>query len=76
MIAHRDAGLGLGLRTQHYNDFLSSPQDVDWLEVITDNYLVDGGKPLVMLDAIRRAWPWGNRHADALEPSMDGRLGS
>ncbi len=35
---------GLGLRTQHYNDFLTAPQPVDWLEVISDNYMVDGGK--------------------------------
>jgi uncharacterized protein (UPF0276 family) len=57
MIAHQHAGIGLGLRTQHYHDFLAGPQPVDWLEVITDNYLVDGGKPLVMLDAIRRDYP-------------------
>lgn len=57
MISHRDAGLGLGLRTQHYADFLAAPQAVDWLEIITDNYLVDGGKPLVMLDSIRRDYP-------------------
>ena len=35
---------GLGLRTAHYADFLASPQPVDWLEIITDNFLVDGGK--------------------------------
>jgi uncharacterized protein (UPF0276 family) len=57
MIAHRHAGLGLGLRTSHYADFLAGPQPVDWLEIITDNYLVDGGKPLVMLDSIRRDYP-------------------
>ena len=50
-------GFGLGLRTQHYNDFLSEPQPVDWLEVISDNYMVDGGKPLAMLDQIRANYP-------------------
>ncbi len=50
-------GFGLGLRTQHYNDFLAEPQPVDWLEVISDNYMVDGGKPLAMLDQIRANYP-------------------
>ncbi|MBY0242386.1 MAG: DUF692 family protein [Burkholderiaceae bacterium] len=50
-------GFGLGLRTAHYQDFLTSPQRVDWLEIITDNFLVAGGKPLVVLDAIRRDYP-------------------
>jgi uncharacterized protein (UPF0276 family) len=57
MIANRHAGLGLGLRTEHYNDFLAAPQAVDWLEIITDNYLVDGGKPLAVLDTIRQDYP-------------------
>ena len=48
---------GLGLRTQHYNDFLAEPQPVEWLEVISDNYMVDGGKPLAMLDQIRANYP-------------------
>ena len=72
MIAHRHAGLGLGLRTQHYNDFLSGPQNVDWLEIITDNYLVDGGKPLVMLDAIRRDYPMAMHGVAMSLGSADG----
>ncbi len=51
------SGFGLGLRTRHYRDFLDAPQPVDWLEVISDNYMVDGGKPLVMLDRIRADYP-------------------
>jgi uncharacterized protein (UPF0276 family) len=51
------SGFGLGLRTQHYNDFLDAPQPVDWLEVISDNYMVDGGKPLAILDRIRADYP-------------------
>lgn len=50
-------GFGLGLRTAHYQDFLSSPQRVDWLEIITDNFLVAGGKPLAVLETIRRDYP-------------------
>ena len=57
LIATRGTGFGLGLRTQHYADFLARKQPLDWLEIITDNYLIDGGKPLAVLDAIRRDYP-------------------
>jgi len=50
-------GFGLGLRIPHYQDFIDAPQRVDWLEVISENYLVDGGKPLHYLDRIRRDYP-------------------
>ena len=51
------ASFGLGLRTAHYGDFLAEPQSVDWLEIISDNYMVPGGKPLAMLDALRERYP-------------------
>ena len=50
-------GFGLGLRTEHYRDFVESPWHVDWLEIISENYLVAGGKPLYYLDRIRRDYP-------------------
>lgn len=50
-------GFGLGLRTEHYRDFVESPWQVDWLEIISENYLVAGGKPLYYLDRIRRDYP-------------------
>lgn len=50
-------GFGLGLRPDHYPDFLREPQPVDWLEIISENYMVPGGKPLAMLDAIRTDYP-------------------
>ena len=50
-------GFGLGLRPEHYNDFAEAPQRVDWLEILTDNYLVPGGKPLYYLERIRRDYP-------------------
>ena len=51
------SSFGLGLRTEHYNDFLEKPQPVEWLEVISENFMVDGGKPLAMLDRIRADYP-------------------
>lgn len=50
-------GFGLGLRPEHYNDFVGAPQRVDWLEILTDNYLVPGGKPLYYLERIRSDYP-------------------
>ena len=50
-------GFGLGLRPGHYADFLGAHQPVDWLELISENYMVPGGKPLAMLDAIRADYP-------------------
>jgi uncharacterized protein len=50
-------GFGLGLRPDHYSEFLARPQRVEWLEIISDNYMVPGGKPRAMLDAIRADYP-------------------
>lgn len=47
----------MGLRPDHYADFLDCHQPVDWLELISENYMVPGGKPLAMLDAIRADYP-------------------
>ena len=50
-------GFGLGMRREHYADFLDARQPVGWLELISENYMVPGGKPLAMLDAIRADYP-------------------
>ena len=51
------SGFGLGLRTPHYEAILAEPNAIDWLEVITENYLVPGGKPLNYLERIRERFP-------------------
>lgn len=50
-------GFGLGLRPQHYQDILEGSPNVDWFEVISENYMVPGGKPLKILDQIRARYP-------------------
>jgi uncharacterized protein (UPF0276 family) len=50
-------GFGLGLRTDHYEQVLNDRPDIDWLEVISENYMVAGGKPLHYLDRIREHYP-------------------
>ena len=56
-LTRRSPGFGLGLRPVHYPDFLSAPQRVDWLEIISENFMVPGGKPIDRLDAIRSRYP-------------------
>lgn len=50
-------GYGLGLRTAHYQALLSELPQIDWLEVLSENYMVAGGKPLHYLDRIRAHYP-------------------
>jgi hypothetical protein len=50
-------GFGLGLRTEHYEAILADKPAIDWLEVISENYMVDGGKPLHYLDRFRALYP-------------------
>jgi len=52
-----DLGFGLGLRRQHYTAILEQKPAVEWFEVLTENYLVAGGKPLHYLDRIRASYP-------------------
>jgi uncharacterized protein (UPF0276 family) len=50
-------GFGLGLRPTHYEAILNEPHAIDWLEIITENYLIPGGKPLAYLERIRARFP-------------------
>ena len=50
-------GFGLGLRTEHYQHVLDNKPDVDWFEILSENYMVPGGKPLDFLDKIRADYP-------------------
>lgn len=50
-------GFGLGLRKDHYQTILDEKPAVDWFEIISENYMVEGGKPLHFLDRIRADYP-------------------
>ncbi len=50
-------GHGLGLRSQYYAEILQQRPPVDWFEIISENYLVPGGKALYYLDAIAEHYP-------------------
>ena len=56
-VAISSPGFGLGLRPAHYPDFLARSQPVEWLEIISENYMVPGGRPMATLDRIRADYP-------------------
>ncbi|KDP88271.1 MNIO family bufferin maturase [Cupriavidus basilensis] len=51
------AGYGLGLRKEHYQDFLETEVPVDFVEVISENFMVDGGRPRHVLREVRSRYP-------------------
>jgi hypothetical protein len=52
-----DLGIGLGLRTVHYPHILSQHPPVDWFEILSENYMQTGGRPLYVLDQIAERYP-------------------
>jgi uncharacterized protein (UPF0276 family) len=48
----KDYGVGIGLRVPHYRHILEKKPVVDWFEIISENYMVDAGRPLTVLDSI------------------------
>ena len=50
---------GLGLRKPHYRDFIEGETavPVDFVEVISENFMVDGGRPLHVLERVRERHP-------------------
>ncbi len=50
-------GMGLGLRAEHYSYILEHAPAIEWFEILTENYLVDGGNPLYYLDRVRENYP-------------------
>jgi uncharacterized protein (UPF0276 family) len=54
----REHRFGLGLRKPHYGDFLDGPAvPVDFVEVISENFMIDGGRPLDVLRRVRERHP-------------------
>lgn len=50
-------GFGLGLRRTHYDEFLSGDVPVDFVEVISENYMIEGGRQLRILEQVREKLP-------------------
>jgi uncharacterized protein len=50
-------GFGVGLRRDHYVHILENNPPVDWFELLAENFMVAGGRPLEVLDGIRARYP-------------------
>lgn len=57
MLKPAPLGYGLGLRPVYFDEIMSTRPPVDWFEIISENYMVDGGRPLAMLDQVRADYP-------------------
>jgi uncharacterized protein (UPF0276 family) len=52
-----DLGVGVGLRVPHYGRILKERPAVDFFEIISENFMVDGGKPRYHLDQVLERYP-------------------
>jgi hypothetical protein len=52
-----DLGVGVGLRTVHFGHILARKPEVDWFEVLSENFLDTGGRPLHVLDQVAERYP-------------------
>ncbi|MEX0880455.1 MAG: DUF692 domain-containing protein [Thermoanaerobaculia bacterium] len=52
-----DLGVGVGLRTVHYPHVLEKKPEVDFFEVLSENYMDTGGRPLWVLDQVAERYP-------------------
>lgn len=53
----RFLGFGVGLRRPHYSHILEQRPALDWFEVISENFMVAGGRPLEVLAAVGDRYP-------------------
>jgi uncharacterized protein (UPF0276 family) len=54
----RNLGFGVGFRPAHYRHVTATrPSDVDWFEVISENFMGVGGRPRRYLESLRSAYP-------------------
>ena len=74
-------GCGIGLRKEHFDRVLEEKPDVPFFEVISENFMVAGGRPLHVLDRVRRDYPVALHgvsmnlgSADALDAAYLARL--
>jgi uncharacterized protein len=51
------AGCGIGLRKEHFDRVIGERPGVPFFEVISENFMVAGGRPAYVLDRVRRDYP-------------------
>ena len=70
------AGFGLGLRKPHYAEFLDHRVAVDFVEVISENFMIDGGRPRQILRDVRARYPVALHGVSMSIGSADGLDGA
>lgn len=68
----RFGGFGLGMRTPHYPAYLAGEAPVDFVEVISENFMGEGGRPLHTIDRIREIYPVAMHGVSMSVGSADG----
>lgn len=56
-ITQSELGIGIGLRTSHFTELLQRKPRADWFEAISENFMIEGGRPLHVLEHVRRDFP-------------------
>ena len=74
-------GFGVGLRRPHYGHVIAAHSSVDWFEVVSENFMAPGGRPLEVLEKVRARYPivlhgvsMSLGSADPLDDEYLGRL--
>ncbi|MGE5415132.1 MAG: DUF692 domain-containing protein [Syntrophomonadaceae bacterium] len=52
-----DLGIGIGLRTVHYGHILEKRPEIDFFEILSENYMDTGGRPVWVLDQVAERYP-------------------
>jgi uncharacterized protein len=52
-----DLGFGIGLRTVHYNHILANWPKIDWFEILSENYMDTGGRPMYVAEQVAERYP-------------------
>jgi hypothetical protein len=56
-LGHSNLGLGVGLRTVHFQHILNEQPQVDWFEIISENFMDSGGRPRYVLEQLAERYP-------------------
>lgn len=56
-LGHPNLGLGVGLRNVHFPYILRHHPDVDWFEIISENFMDSQGRPRYVLEQIAERYP-------------------
>jgi uncharacterized protein (UPF0276 family) len=56
-LGHPNLGFGVGLRSVHFNYLLETHPQVDWLEIISENFMDSRGRPRYVLEQLAERYP-------------------